>query len=405
MTTVVAVPALTSPALADPHLDGTFPVSDVGTNNQITTGPDGNIWVTLQGAKDVARITPAGVVTEFDAANMAAPIGITTGPDGNLWVTQTGGVARFAPADPTSAVKFPLADITDPRAITAGPDSNLWTASGNKVLRIPPANPAASTSFAATGVAGARWITAGTDGSLWVADFGGQQIVRVTTAGAGTPFPTGGGPQGIAGGPNGQVAFADPGTNPQTIGRITTTVQTTAVPQTDPFGVAYASDGAYWIAQFAADGLGRLTPDGQYTSLPLGAGSGPRQITRGPNDTLWVTLDTAEKIARVSGVTVPAPPEGVPPTAPPAQVTTQLRKKPKKTVRTPRQKAKVTFRFRGSSGATFQCRLDTRKWRSCTSPASYRLRPGTHRFAVRAVLAGVADASPATWRFRIKRVR
>ncbi len=389
----LTLPVASAPVAADPVLNGTFPVSGVGTNNQITPGPDGNMWVTLDAAgKDVAKIAPDGTVTEYDSANMSAPIGIAAGPDGNLWVTQSNGVARFSPADPENAQKFTIAAITDPRGITAGPDGNLWTGSADKVVRIPPANPAGFTSFGATGVQGARWIATGTDGNLWVADFGGQQIVRVTTAGAGTPFPTGGGPQGIAAGPAGQVAFGDPGTNPQTIGLLTTTIATTQVPGKDPFGVTFAADGAYWVAQFAGDDLGRLTPTGQYSTLSLGAGSGPRQISAGPADTVWVTLDTADRIARVSGVSQvkPAP-------------TTKLTKKPKKVKRTGARKAKVTFRFTGTAAATFQCRLDKRAWRTCTSPKSYRLKPGTHRFAVRAVLDGVRDASPAKWRFRVKR--
>jgi hypothetical protein len=59
--TALAVPVLAGPASADPVVDGTFTVTSVSTNNQITQGPDGNMWVTLDGvAADVAQITPAG---------------------------------------------------------------------------------------------------------------------------------------------------------------------------------------------------------------------------------------------------------------------------------------------------------------------------------------------------------
>lgn len=106
---------------ADPVADGAFSVSSVGTNNQIAPGPDGNMWVTLDGATDVARITRAGVVTEFDDPAVSLPVGITAGPDGNLWVTYNGGVARFDPANPTTMTRTPIATISDPRAITSGP--------------------------------------------------------------------------------------------------------------------------------------------------------------------------------------------------------------------------------------------------------------------------------------------
>ena len=202
-----------------------------------------------------------------------------------------------------------IADIVTAHAITIGPDGNLWTADA-KVIKIPPSNPAGFTAYAATGLVSARWITSGTDGNLWVADFGGNQVVRVTTAGAGTTFAIGGGSQGIAAGPNGQVAFSQQGTAPTYIGRLTPpgAVEKTPAAGADPFGVAFGPDGAYWIAQFQTNNLVRLTTDGQATTLALPNLSGPRHLAAGPNNTLWVTLDTAEKVARITGVAPPTPP-------------------------------------------------------------------------------------------------
>jgi streptogramin lyase len=410
--TAVSLPVLAGPALADPAPDGQFPVSGVGTNNQIGPGPDGNMWVTLEAVNDLARIAVDGTVTEYNPAAVTTPTGITTGPDGNLWVTQSGGVARFAPGNPNGAVSFAIADISDPRAITSGPDGNLWTASGNKVIKIPPDNPAGFTSYAATGVVGARWIAAGTDGNLWVADFGGQQIVRVTTAGVGTAFPTGGGPQGVTGGADGQVAYSNPTAMPQTIGRIQppAAAVTTPTPLADPFGVALGGDGSYWFAQFATNNLGRLTADGQYSTLALAAGTGPRQISAGPGNTLWVTLDLAEAVARVNGVSpAPAPaPTPQPTPVPGATVDTRITKKPKKVVRSRKARARVKVRFTGTRGASFQCRLGKKplkKWRSCASPKVLKLKPGRYTFRVRASLGGIKDRTPAKVKFRVKRRR
>ncbi len=400
--TALALPLAAAPASADPVVDGQFQVTGVGTNNQITVGPDSNIWLTLDSGvtNDLAKITPDGVVTEYDPAAITDPTGITAGPDGNLWVTQNGGVAKFSPADPGSAVATPIAAITDARAITVGPDANLWTGSETKLVKIPPANPAGATSF--TVLTQARWITAGTDGNLWVADgIGGQRVVRVTPAGVATPFPTGGGPQGIAAGPNGQVAYSNPIANPQEVGRIADPgpAQATATPLADPTGVAFGADQAYWFAQFGTNDLGRLTPDGAYSTLPIAANTGPRQLTGGPNNTLWVTLDTSDKVARVSGVNPPAPPN---PTPNPA-LDTSITKAPKKVVRTGKARAKVKVRFTGTTGATFQCRLNKRGWVPCSSPKSLKVKPGKYTFRVRAVLGGTADPTPAKAKFRVKR--
>lgn len=389
-------------ASAAPAADGTFSVTSVGTNNQITQGPDNNMWVTLDDAtKNVARITPAGVVTEYDLPGIASPIGITSA-GGNLWVTLNGAVARFDPAAPENAgttVTTPLADIADPRSITVGPDGNLWTASGDKVLKIPPAAPATATTYAATGVMGARAISRSGD-FLWVADFGGAQVVRVATDGTGTAFATGGGPQGVAGGAGGQVAYANPGSNPHTIGLINPTPPTVTVPSplADPFGVTFANDQAYWVAQFAAENLARVTAAGALTTpINFPAGSGPRQIATGPGDTVWVTLDTAEKVGRVSGVTPPKAPE------------TTITKAPKAKVTTKKSHKKLTYRFASSvKGSAYQCRLARKgkarpTWRTCTTPKTYRAKPGRYVFWVRASANGLTDPSPAKRAVRIVR--
>lgn len=316
------IPVAAGQAAADPLVSGEFTVpGGIGTNAQITAGPDGNMWVPVEAGNDVARIAADGTVTEFAAATITNAVGMVAGPDGNIWVTQPGGVASFAPGSPTVALAYAIPEITDARAITVGSDGNLWTASADKVIRIPPANPAGYTAFAATGVLGARWIASASDGTLWVADFGGQQMVNITTAGAGTGYPTPGGPQGVAAGEAGAIGYSNPTAVPQNVGRLSPggTPATVVVPGADPFGVAFGADKAYWFALFAGNALGRLAPDGSLTTLGgFSANAGPRQLAVGPADTLWVVLDTAEKVARVTGVSAPPPPPPPPPPAPPA---------------------------------------------------------------------------------------
>ena len=291
-----------SPAAAKPKVTGKFAVSGVGTNNEITEGPDGNVWVTLDNANDVAQITPKGVVREFDATDIDNPVGIASGPGKTLWVTQPGGVAVFDPADPDSATKYAINDITDPRPIVRGPDGNMWTVSGQKVIRIPIADPTQAVSFPV--IDAGRDIDRGKDGNLWVADFGGQ-VVKVDTDGNATAFDTGAnsGLQALAAGPRGQVGYADPTSNPQIVGRVVNDKVKRTRSEGDPFGVAYAAK-AYWMPRFAANDLLTLDPKtGKAKSaVKLGNNVGPRRITTGPDGTLWVTLDGAEKIARVSGV-------------------------------------------------------------------------------------------------------
>jgi virginiamycin B lyase len=403
------------PASAAPAVNGVFDLS--GEPVYMTAGPDGNIWVVLNNSgNDLARITPAGTVTEFNPVDVNQAKGITAGPDGNLWVTQPNEVARIPPADPNAAQKFAVAAISDPRAITTGPDGNLWAGSGDKLVKIPPANPAGFEEFTIAGMS-ARGIDSG-GGRLWIADFGDGRIISATTAGVPTPVNVGGNPQEVAAGPGDQVGYGNPGTDPQTVGRISFggAPQTTNTPLADPFGVAFGPDGAYWFAQFATDNLGRLTPGGAYSQLGgLPAGSGPRYLTAGPGNTIWVGLETAQKVARVSGVDPPPPPPPPPPNGPPD---TELTKTPKNKVKAGRKGGKARFAFRSKpAGADFECALRRKgkrnkreaklaRYRACKSPKKYkRLRPGRYTFLVRATSAAGTDPSPAKDRFKVKRRR
>jgi hypothetical protein len=62
-----------------------------------------------------------------------------------------------------------------------------------------------------------------------------------------------------------------------------------------------------------------------------------------------------------------------------------------------------TFRF-GSSppGASYQCQLDRGPFKSCRSPFTTKsLAPGRHTFKVRAIVAGLADPTPASFGFKV----
>ena len=101
----------------------------------------------------------------------------------------------------------------------------------------------------------------------------------------------------------------------------------------------------------------------------------------------------ASVATRSFSVETPKPPPT--PTPPPE---TTITKGPKKT-----RKARPKFRFSSTDpAATFECKLDKRKFTPCTSPfTTPKLRPGKHKLQVRAVGAGGTDANPAVRKFRI----
>jgi streptogramin lyase len=293
---IIAAALAASPAAAHAaKLDGTFNVS--GPPKYITKGPDGNMWATL-GNNKLARIKPSGKVKEFQPAVLNNPVGISQGADGNLWLTQPNEVVKVPPDNPNGADDFTINAISDPRAIDHGPIGTMWTASGDQLINFDPANPAGFDAETISGM-GARGLDVAR-GFAWIADFGSQRIVRAKVSGGVKTYDVGGGPQEVAGGPKGAIAYANPGDNPQTVGRIAKggNPKTTKDKNADPFGLVFAG-GSYWIAEFAKHKLGVLSTGGKLTHFDMPNNSGPRYIAKGPNNTLWVSLETSEKIAKI----------------------------------------------------------------------------------------------------------
>jgi streptogramin lyase len=427
--------ALCGSASAAPVIDGQFPLaSPVDTNTKIAAGPDGNIWVAVHGEdNDVARVTPAGQVAEFELKEIENPSGIAAGPEGKIWVTATNKVASFSPSDPKESSKaFTVVNVDSNSPIVAGPDGQMWFAASEEVDHFSPSDPEGATPIAVAELSPRDIDVAGS--LIAVADAGKPRIVTLTTAGVVQPDivighknnleEQEGASQGLAASPSGQIGFSDPGNNPESIGLVTPPNPAQEFDRDgDPFGVAFGSDGAFWFALFggaAQPGVERLTSTGEHTYLGgLKPDFGARQITAGPGNTMWMTAEnnktTEFEVARISGLEPPVVPisGGGKPKAP----DTKIGKGPKKVVKTKGKRAKVTFRFSSStSGATFECALVTvkkgkgkktpkPKFKGCKSPKKVSLKPGKYRFSVRAVLAGVADPSPATKAFKVVHVK
>lgn len=101
--------------------------------------------------------------------------------------------------------------------------------------------------------------------------------------------------------------------------------------------------------------------------------------------------------------TTPLPTPTVPGSSAPQ---TTISKHPRKLVRTRSNTARAVFRFGSDqAGATFRCKVDERAFRACGSRIVHRFGLGPHAVTAVAVSsAGLADATPAVFRFRVKRV-
>ncbi|MBS1677649.1 MAG: SBBP repeat-containing protein [Actinobacteria bacterium] len=87
---------------------------------------------------------------------------------------------------------------------------------------------------------------------------------------------------------------------------------------------------------------------------------------------------------------------------------TRITRRPLKTVKTRRKRARVSFRFEAVTGTRLECAIDAKPFTPCTSPATFGVKATNkarrHRFRVRAVDAlGHPDPTPATANFRVRR--
>ncbi len=163
--------------------------------------------------------------------------------------------------------------------------------------------------------------------------------------------------------------------------------------------------------QVRATLTGTAAPVGAFPAEAAGAGlldaftavaSLPKPIEGGDGPSVQVPPPAAR-----GGVTVPASPGAPAPVAPaPTVPATRILKHPRKVVRTRGRSARAVFRFGADrAGATFLCKLDRGAFRGCRSRIARRFGLGRHAVRVRAVSAGLADPTPAVFRFRVEQVR
>ena len=104
--------------------------------NQITKGPNGNLFFTETAANKIGEITTAGAVTEFTIPTPnSQPTAITAGPDGNLYFTGTTFIGRITTKGVITEFPLPTKDSSPgrsrpgPTAISTSPRPARWPGS------------------------------------------------------------------------------------------------------------------------------------------------------------------------------------------------------------------------------------------------------------------------------------
>ena len=253
----------------------------------ITNGSDGNRWFTegtdfTAAPAKIARITPAGAVTEFapdvdDGCNFCIITDIAQGPGGVLYITSN---------DPT-LMRFDVNTLSF----------------------------AAPVQMPNTSALGGELAVSATD--VWITDFNNDVVWRYhLSTGQFTSFPVSD-PADVAVDVAGNAWFTQPGDvnapGTSNIGRIdAATGAVTLTPTSDgsttvaPRSVAVAADRQVWFtARFTPQAVGRLDPaTGAVTIFPTPSNPGPQDIAASPDGTLWFTQITKGNIARIDNAGV-----------------------------------------------------------------------------------------------------
>jgi streptogramin lyase len=303
---VVAAAVLSPPAFASPtitefpaggpnnEVDNGFPVNP----EELTTGPDGNIWY-----------TDGSYVYHMSASG--TNVAVITGPDSSV------PTSNRDPADSATGI------VTD-----AG---DIWYTDGPDIGCIVPGSPPTVQTFAIPvpttgGTPQADGIMVDRLGLLWFTDVGTNNI-DAWSVGSGCvahgklEFPvnaqlgenTGTNPltdaDSIAVGPNGYIWFTEAGA--QRIGEMSPSgfvVGTFPAPPAtlsggEPLGITAGPDGNLWFTYLNSDMVGRITPGGGVTdySLPDHGGGSTWSIIKGPDGNLWFT-DTGNAVGCINSL-------------------------------------------------------------------------------------------------------
>jgi virginiamycin B lyase len=300
LTVVAALAAFASPASASSKVTQYKLPEEFALPNDLTTGPDGAVWVTDSSLGRIWRIAGKGKVRSYDLGNL--PGGIATA-HGSMWVADSDAIHRVE-TDGTSE-RFPLSSGAFAIDIAQGADGALWFTEGrgNAIGRL--ALDGTITEYPLpTAGANPTQIVAGSDGALYFVESAGN-VGRITTDGVVTEYPMPGPdalPDAIVVAPDGSL-YVDDGNN-ETINRMTTAGEFTdafTMPREHAIvtGMVAAPDGYLYISENRTGVVSRMSYDGRFTKKYRIPGGSPDSLIAAPDGALWINQGNIGQVTRL----------------------------------------------------------------------------------------------------------
>jgi RHS repeat-associated protein len=273
-----------------------YAVGEHSRPQQITSGPDGDLWFTDYEASKIGRATTSGAITEYALPVGSGPAGIASGPDGDLWFTDqsTSRIGKITTSGVVS--EYPLPAESYPERIVKGADGNLWFTEWhrNKIGKITTSG--VITEYSVPSGSWPTGVASGPDGNLWFTDMGSSKVGKITTSGSVTEYslPRESLPSGITSGPDGNVWFTE--SRPSRIAKITTagTVTEYKITEGGAREIAVGPDHDLWFTN--GERLGKMTTSGILTEYVVHSGSWTNGITAGPDGNIWYTEEYHNEI-------------------------------------------------------------------------------------------------------------
>jgi streptogramin lyase len=134
---------------------------------EMALGPDGNMWVILEGANKIAKVPATGAVAEFSLPAGSNPADITAGPGNSMWFTNAGTkkIGKITMAGEVTEYALPAEPGGTPGHIAKGPDGNVWFTAQDYVGKVTPTGEVSE--YLTSVSSGAVDIASGADGNMW----------------------------------------------------------------------------------------------------------------------------------------------------------------------------------------------------------------------------------------------